>query len=109
MSAKIRDVLDLPIQKGYLNWEDVKRKIFAVLETVGGDFTKIKDSKTGKFVKMKTDDAIVLKIRKDGINYAIKLICPRFKNGKLICNGFQSGKFNNKNLPYFYSETLRYF
>lgn len=115
MPAKIRDVLDLPIRKGFMDWLKTERTIFAILETVGGDFTKVKDNATGNFIDMKTEDAIVLKFEAfDDKNiscgrFGVKLFKPRFVAGNLVCQGFCSGTCNELNEVIFDAKTLRVF
>jgi hypothetical protein len=80
---KIRSVLDLPIQKGYVNWPMLEKKLSAGIEYLS---TIPKDS------KVKVEDSIEFTCTVEGVTWAYKLFTPRLKDGALFCGGFMLGR-----------------
>ena len=80
---KIRNVLDLPIQKGYINWPKLEKKLSAGIEAL---------SAIPKDSKMKVEDSLEFSCTVEGVTWAYKLLTPRLQNGTLVCGGFMLGR-----------------
>ena len=91
---RIRKVLDLPIQKGYINWERLEHRIHAVLNTVDNKFDKIRGPEGVQQIKL--EDAVQFHVKINGTSYTYKLIEPRFVKGELWCSGFMMGFGKNE-------------
>lgn len=86
---KVRKVLDMPIQRGYINWERLEHKLHAVLNTVDNKFDRIRGPEGEQPIKL--EDAVLFNITVNGSAYTYKLYELRFKNGDLWCGGFEMG------------------
>ena len=86
---RVRTILDIPISKGYINWEKLKQKLHLVLDVVDNKFDKIRDENGKQEIKL--EDSVVFHVKVNDKFYSYKLIELRFQDGELWCSGFMLG------------------
>jgi hypothetical protein len=94
---EIKEVLDLEIKAGLINWDKLSEKIHAALNCVDNKFDVIRDT-DGKATKMRINDALTFKMKDKA---SMMIIKPRFQDGKLICSGIRKGILDLKGIPFF--------
>jgi hypothetical protein len=93
MSQPVRKVLNLLIERGYVNWDVLSKKLHAALDTVDNGFRKIRNvSDLKEQSAFNLEDAISFHVKVEHCFYSYKLFKLRFRNGSLECSGFQSGR-----------------
>lgn len=104
LMLKIKQVLDLPIQKGYIKWVKLEEKIHAALSLVQGDFKAFKPDGTDASVQL--EDAVDFEVTTPQGKFIYKIIEPRFHLGDLCCSGYQLGIYKEDGTPWFNPQTL---
>jgi len=100
----IKNIFQLEISNGSINWEKFSKKLFIALDVINtakGKVTTI----DGKVVTAKLSDAVTFNVG----NKCYKIFSPRFFIGTFYCSGFQIGfrdKINGK--PVFISPPVRF-
>lgn len=101
---RIKKVLDLPIQKGIINWPKLEEKIHAALSLVKGDFNSYKPD--GEKIELKLSDALDFDVNTPKGIFIYKIFKPKFIDGDLYCSGYQLGFYKENGQPWFNPHSL---
>lgn len=100
---EVRKVLELPIQKGYLDWVKLEEKLHA--GTVALKLSQDMPYKVADYVNF----SCIAPDPKTGdrTKWAYRLYSPKFENGKFYCSGFMLGRYPSLNAmqPVWYPHT----
>ena len=102
---RIRKVLELEINAGYINWNKLQQKIEAALKLVDNKFKGL--NQNGEVTEVTLDDALTFRVNKQGVIFCYKIFTPRYKatsfegKGDLYCSGLQIGTYDVTDRPVF--------
>jgi hypothetical protein len=108
---EIKKVLDLPIQKGYINWDNLEKKVHAAIVALIENEEMVKAGEAPKLGDEIDFCANAPGDKGNMVRWAYKLYSPRFLKGKLWCSGFMLGKYmsENANDPLWFPKTQQRF
>jgi hypothetical protein len=86
---KLKELLQHEIDEGLVNWDKLEEKVHAGIETIH-NFNSGKISNSGTKMQ-KLENALVFPLKRGGVSYAVKVLCPTLQHCQIVCSGLLNG------------------